>query len=421
MLAHATDADGDTLTVTAVSDTTSGAGTVGNSLAGAYGHLTLNANGSYSYVADNSAAIAAAPTGSHLQDTFNYAVSDGHGGTATASLTITLDRAPVANNSTATDVAGSTVSATAASGVLVHASDPDGGTLTVTAVSDAASGAGTLGNSLAGAYGHLTLNADGSYSYVADNSAAIAAAPTGSHLQDSFSYAVSNGLGGTASATLTVTVDRAPTVTLTNVTALTASQSSVPVSALISASDPDGDAITTYGVMNTGNGQLVLNGVVQASNQEIDVTAAQLSQLSYQSAAGGGSLQVRVSDGTQWSSWALSYTAANTKFTTGGTANSGNTIAFDPSGASDPIRSFLISGGGNHNFSFAPHFHQATTTDVVPGTDPFHLAHADVPNSSALFAAIHDSVFGHVAAPELVHDVVLHPHLSIGHDGFLIR
>ena len=109
VLAHATDADGDTLTVTAVSDATSGAGTVGTSLAGAYGHLTLNANGSYSYVADNSAAIAAAPTGSHLQDTFSYTVSDGNGGTATASLTITLDRAPVASNSTATDVAGSTV------------------------------------------------------------------------------------------------------------------------------------------------------------------------------------------------------------------------------------------------------------------------------------------------------------------------
>ena len=87
MLAHASDADGDTLTVTAVSDATSGAGTVGTSLAGAYGHLTLNANGSYSYVADNSAAIAAAPTGSHLQDTFSYTVSDGNGGTATASLT----------------------------------------------------------------------------------------------------------------------------------------------------------------------------------------------------------------------------------------------------------------------------------------------------------------------------------------------
>ena len=256
VLAHATDADGDTLTVTAVSDTTSGAGTVGNSLAGAYGHLTLNANGSYSYVADNSAAIAAAPTGSHLQDTFSYTVSDGNGGTATASLTVTLDRAPVASNSTATDVAGATVSATAASGVLAHATDADGDTLTVTAVSDTTSGAGTVGNSLAGAYGHLTLNANGSYSYVADKSAAIAAAPTGSHLQDTFSYTVSDGNGGTATATLTVTLDRAPVAsnsTATDVAGATVSATAAS-GVLAHASDADGDTLTVTAVSDTTSG-----------------------------------------------------------------------------------------------------------------------------------------------------------------------
>ncbi|MGO8912843.1 MAG: NF038122 family metalloprotease, partial [Bradyrhizobium sp.] len=196
VLSHATDPDGDGLTVTGVSDTGSGAGTVGTSLAGAYGHLTLNADGSYSYVADNASAIASAPAGSHLQDTFSYTVSDGSGGTATATLTVTLDRAPVVSNSTASDAAGSTVTATAAAGVLSHASDPDGDGLTITGVSDASSGAGTVGTSLAGAYGHLTLNTDGSYSYVADKASAISSAPAGSHLQDAFSYTVSDGSGG---------------------------------------------------------------------------------------------------------------------------------------------------------------------------------------------------------------------------------
>ena len=45
--------------------------------------------------------------------------------------------------------------------------------LTVAGISDAAHGAGTVGTSLAGTYGHLTLNANGSYSYAADNTAAI--------------------------------------------------------------------------------------------------------------------------------------------------------------------------------------------------------------------------------------------------------
>src|SRR5205823_3158192 len=218
VLSHTTDADGDRLTVTGVNDATSGAGSVGSSLAGAYGHLTLNADGSYSYAADNTAAINAAPSGSHLQDTFTYMVSDGNGGTATAALTVTLDRAPVASNSTASDMAGSTVTATAAAGVLSHSSDADGDRLTVTGVSDATSGAGLVGSSLAGAYGHLTLNADGSYAYVADNAVAINAAPSGSHLQDTFSYTVSDAHGGTTTATLAIVLDRTPVVQVSNTT-----------------------------------------------------------------------------------------------------------------------------------------------------------------------------------------------------------
>ena len=57
--------------------------------------------------------------------------------------------------------------------------------------------------------------------------------------------------------------------------------------------------------MDTGSGHFVLNGVVQANNQEIDVTAAQLSQLTYQSVPGSSAdtVQVRVNDGTLWSNW----------------------------------------------------------------------------------------------------------------------
>ena len=256
VLSHATDADGDSLTVTGVSDATSGAGTVGTSLAGAYGHLTLNADGSYSYVADKASAISSAPTGSHLQDTFTYTVSDGDGGTATATLTVTLDRAPVASNSTASDATGSTVTATAAAGVLSHATDADGDSLTVTGVSDATSGAGTVGTSLAGAYGHLTLNTDGSYSYVADKSSAINSAPTGSHLQDTFTYTVSDGNGGTSTATLAVTLDRAPVAS--NSTATDAAGSTVTATAaagvLSHATDADGDSLTVTGVSDATSG-----------------------------------------------------------------------------------------------------------------------------------------------------------------------
>jgi VCBS repeat-containing protein len=242
-------------------------------------------------------------SGSHPVRTVTWTVNDGTNSYTTTSQ-IVVDRVPVATNDVATNVVGSTVTVTAASGVLSNDTDLDGDKLTVTGISDVTKGAGSVGAPLAGVYGHLTLNGDGSYSYVADISAALNSAPTGSHLLDSFTYTASDGNGGTATKTLTVTLDRLPVVTAANV-ALGVGQASVAASSLFTASDPDGNAITTYGFMDTGTGHFVLNGVVQANNQEIDVTAAQLSQLTYQSIPGSpaDTLEVRVSDGTLWSIW----------------------------------------------------------------------------------------------------------------------
>ena len=249
--------------------------------------------------------------GGHPSRTVIWTINDGSN-SYNATSTINVDRAPVASNNTAADVVGTTLSTVAASGMLSNASDLDGDSLTVSAVSDTAHGAGTVGTSLAGMYGHLTLNANGSYSYVADNTAAISSASTGSHLQDIFSYTVSDGNGGTANASLTITLDRAPVVAASNVT-LSAGETTV-ASSLFTATDPDGNAVTTYAFENTGPGHFVLNGsIVEPNNQEIDVSAAQLSQLTYQSTAGSvDTLEVRVNDGTLWSNW-TSFTVTPTE------------------------------------------------------------------------------------------------------------
>jgi VCBS repeat-containing protein len=206
-LASDSDLDGDSLTIIAVAGS---AGNVGAAVAGTYGSLTLNADGSYTYNASNTSAINSAATGSHPVDTFTYTVSDGHGGTTTQTINIAIDRPPVANNASATDFAGATDNVGAGSGVLSIDSDPDGDSLTVTAV--AGSGA-NVGISIAGTYGHLTLNANGSYSYIADNSSAINGQPDNAVLTDTFSYTASDGHGGTSTANLVITVDQAPTVT----------------------------------------------------------------------------------------------------------------------------------------------------------------------------------------------------------------
>ncbi len=62
--------------------------TLGSALTGTYGQLTLNANGSYTYVTNQSAADDL-DAGDTATDAFNYTVSDGTA-TDTATLTFTI-------------------------------------------------------------------------------------------------------------------------------------------------------------------------------------------------------------------------------------------------------------------------------------------------------------------------------------------
>ena len=110
---------------------------------------------------------------------------------------------------------------------------------------------------------------------------------------------------------------------------------------MFTASDPGGHIITEYGFEDTGSGHFVLNGVAQANNQEIDVTAAQLSQLSFQSIAGtADTLQVRAYDGSAWSNWtSFTVTAPPLLIQTDGSTSLveiGNNYFLEGSGGSGP-------------------------------------------------------------------------------------
>ena len=86
---------------------------------------------------------------------------------------------------------------------------------------------------------------------------------------------------------------------------VTLSTASVAASALFTgATNSLGEPIIEYGFMDTGPGHFVLNGVAEPNNQEIDVTAVQLSQLTYQNAPGTiDTLQIRAEDATSWGVW----------------------------------------------------------------------------------------------------------------------
>jgi hypothetical protein len=112
------------------------------------------------------------------------------------------------------------------------------------------------------------------------------------------------GLVAVDAAIATAEAAATPAVAVANVT-LSAGDASVAASSLFTSSIQNGEAITAYGFMDTGPGYFVLEGTDEPNNQVIDVTAAQLSQLTYQSAPGTiDTLQIRAEDATGWSAWA---------------------------------------------------------------------------------------------------------------------
>ena len=112
------------------------------------------------------------------------------------------------------------------------------------------------------------------------------------------------GLVAVDAAVATAEAAATPALAVTNVT-LSAGDVSVAASSLFTASTQNGEAITAYAFMDTGPGYFVLEGTDEPNDQEIDVTAVQLSQLTYQSAPGTtDTLQIRAEDATGWSAWA---------------------------------------------------------------------------------------------------------------------
>nr|WP_315597930.1 VCBS domain-containing protein [uncultured Cupriavidus sp.] len=218
VLGNDTDVDAnDTRTVTVINGPT-GAGVVAGATVGRYGTLTVLADGSYRYVVDNDNPTVQAlrMAGETLTEVFTYTVTDTGGLSAVATLTITIagqNDAPVARDDAG--AVDNTRAETSTSGnVLPNDSDVDGGdhldVIGVRAGTEEQGGASVPpGTRIAGAYGFLVLNADGSYTYEIDltNPAVLQAAGRGPILQDTFTYTVADLAGATDQAQLVITLN----------------------------------------------------------------------------------------------------------------------------------------------------------------------------------------------------------------------
>ncbi|WP_406664593.1 retention module-containing protein [Gallaecimonas sp. GXIMD1310] len=243
LLLNDTDADGDPLAVILIDGSSTG------TVQGEHGVLTWNSDGSYSYQLDNDAAQSLAE-GEQLTETFTYQISDGNGGTSTSTLTVTItgtNDAPIAtansgsvSEDTVLQTSGNLITDNDGAGVD---SDPDNGAqLSVSGI------AGSDGNSVQGQYGVLTWNADGSYNYVLNNDdPVVQALAEGETLTETFTYTLTDELGATDTATLTLTINGTDDgVTLTGLDSEGAEQV-VYEANLADGTSPDAGALTQSG------------------------------------------------------------------------------------------------------------------------------------------------------------------------------
>ena len=221
VLANDADVDGDALTAVQASDPSNGT-------------LTLNADGSFSYTpAANFNGV----------DSFTYQANDGTVDSNIATVNITVhpvNDAPIAQNDQY-DVDEDTVLNIAAPGVLFNDSDIEGDSLTAVKVSDPSNGA-------------LTLNPDGSFTYLPDFNF------NGS---DSFTYLANDGVADSSFATVNITVhpvNDAPVAVNDNYDVdedMTLNIAAAGV--LANDEDIDGDALTAVKASDPSNGTLTLN------------------------------------------------------------------------------------------------------------------------------------------------------------------
>lgn len=189
LLANDNDPDGDALTITGVS------GAV---------------NGTAAFDAQANTVVFTPTAGYAGPASFNYAIADGRGGTASATVGLTVDAAPnsppVANADSGYVTQQGTTLQIAAAALLANDTDPNSDPLSITGVSAAANGT-------------VAFDAQANVVTFTPNAGYSGAA--------SFNYSISDGRGGTASAGVSLSVT--PPLTGSNLFAANATPAVVTV------------------------------------------------------------------------------------------------------------------------------------------------------------------------------------------------
>jgi VCBS repeat-containing protein len=178
-------------------------------ITGTYGQLTVNSFGGYTYRANQDAADTL-DTGESAKDIFVYTVSDGNGGTDTGTLTITINGVEDNPNAVKDNVSlNISENSTLTGNAITNDIDPDD-SLTIVGCGQGRNPnvgtAKTVGNTFNSNYGQMTINENGSYTFVAFNNINDLLDP-GQSVTEKFYYTISDG-NSTSTAMIEVTVQR---------------------------------------------------------------------------------------------------------------------------------------------------------------------------------------------------------------------
>ncbi|MFY1843788.1 VCBS domain-containing protein, partial [Achromobacter xylosoxidans] len=222
--------------------------TVSNNGDGQYGKFTVDANGNWKYELDNTSdKVQALKDGQKVTDTITVTVDDGHGGTATKTITVditgTNDAAVITPSKDGDDQGNVKEDGNLVTGGKLDVTDKDAGEATFNPQTDAK-----------GEHGKFSIDANGNWKYELDNNdPKVQALAVGEKLVETFTVTTADGTKSTITVTIDGTNDDPKLSGKTD--GAVAEDGTTSATGKLDVTDVDTSDTHTWTVSNNGDGQ----------------------------------------------------------------------------------------------------------------------------------------------------------------------